>query len=346
MSRISSTNISQPKPKRQRDSSPSILVWSGRPSGPDPTTHFWFDQAGTRLRICDNVAWSEWPEYDASGPVAYVPCRLCKELYLEDVMYGRHVLDVLPEPPAPDENGHPPLFEVYSPYNRGYTKESQYTPKEQGDAMPTIPIASFARFYEARPASQPRIVRDIRIQQSDPDSYRKRYYYHDLRNILSQTHWQTNDIEVFEAALEPFLADQKDDQKKEHFRQIGDAYIRYWKSRNARLFEVAPVEVDIAGLTICVRPEVGMRTDDGDDLVLKLWFNSPRLTRQYRQAIKYLMEQARTEAEWPDSWQPYLWDVRRENIPPPVTVTADSILGIRGQAAAFLGIWNQIAEGF
>lgn len=255
-------------------------------------------------------------------------------------------MDVLPAPPTPVENGHPPNCEVYSPTIRGCPHDEEYTPRETGCPMPVVPMASFARFYEARPPDKVRIVRDVRIQQSDPDGYRRRDYYNDLRNILTQTHWQTDDIGVLESAVETFIAKQKDDQKKAHFRDIAEAYIRFWKRQDASLFEVPSVEVDVAELTIRVRPEVGMRTEDGDEFALKLWFNSPRLTRQYRQANTYLMEQAQG-IEWPSDWRPALWDVRRENIPPPATVARDFVLGLEGQAAAFLGIWNRLAdEGF
>jgi len=321
----------------------AMNIETGRPRGLNPTTHFWFERAtGERVRICDGASWAEEPEPN-DGPTPYAPCNSCKELYLEDILYGRQMFEILPKPLAPTRDRQARKFGAYSPKIGAYAPAQEYTPQNSGCPMPTVPIASFARFYKARPPDKVRIVRDIRIQQSDPEGYAGRDYYNDLRNILRRTHWQTNDIEVFESALEQFLASQRNNLKKEHFRQIGEAYIRHWKRLNASLFDVLPVEVNVAGLTILVRPEVGMHTDDGDDYVLKLWLNSPRLTRQYRQANRYLMEQARTQA-WPIDWQPALWDVRRENIPPPVSVARDFILGLEGQAAAFQQIWTKLDD--
>lgn len=205
----------------------------------------------------------------------------------------------------------------------------------------TIPMTAFARFYEATPPAKVIMVREARLMVSDPRGYRGRDYYLDLRNTLRQTHWATNDIATFEAALGPLVAHQVIPGKKEHYQKVGDAYIAFWKKRGATFFRVPDCLIDIAGLKIRVAPEVGM-SYGGDKLALKLALPAPRPTRQFRQAVQYLTAQGR--GEWPHDWQAALWDVRREEVLPPVSVPRDLALALEGQAMAFQEIWKRLGE--
>ncbi len=92
-----------------------------------------------------------------------------------------------------------------------------------------IPIAVFARFYEASPLSKVMRVRNARMMVTDPDGYKIRDYYLDLRNTLSETHWKSGDIAGFKNALVPLVDEQEDPRKKEHFLTAGKAYIDFWK---------------------------------------------------------------------------------------------------------------------
>ena len=211
--------------------------------------------------------------------------------------------------------------------------------------MPRISMAQFARFYEVRPADQVRIVRDIRLQLANPDdNYMARNFYGLLLRQIRRTHWATSDIRDFENALHPFVQTLKDQRKHQPYLAIGEAYIEYWKRRSGELFEVPSVNVDISGLTIGVRPEVGIRA--GRDLeVLKLWFNANKPSRQARQIILYIMDRARSSSqEWRDSWNVGIWDVRRKEIPPPIRTARDFELGLVGQVAAFLRIWETLDQ--
>ena len=154
-----------------------------------------------------------------------------------------------------------------------------------------IPLAIFARFYEARRPQQVTIVRDARLFQSDPKGYAGRDYYRGLRNTLRQTHWETDDITIFESALGPLISQQTNETKRDHYQQVGAAYIAYWRDNDARFFGGIPdARVDLAGLQIRVSTEVGM-IRHGDHWALKLWLNAPRPTLGFRQAVRYLPEQ-------------------------------------------------------
>ena len=186
------------------------------------------------------------------------------------------------------------------------------------------------------------MVRDARLMVSDPRGYRSRGYYFQLRNTLSQTHWLTNDISTFENALDPLVAEQTKQGKKEHYRQIGDSYIDLWKKRDASYFKIPSTDLEVAGLKIRISAEVGM-SFGGDDLALKLWLNSPRPTRSYRQAIQYLTEEG--SGGWHQNWQTALWDVRRLETLPRVSIPKDFALALEGQAMAFQQIWKSLGDG-
>jgi hypothetical protein len=204
-----------------------------------------------------------------------------------------------------------------------------------------IPMAAFARFYEATGPQKVAMVRDARLYQSDPDGYTGRDYYYDLRNTLRQTHWKTDDIAIFEVALDPLLSRQKQEGKREDYRAIGQAYISFWRKRDAHFFDIPGAQIDLAGLPIRVSTEVGM-VYHGDNLALKLWFNAPRATRAFRQAIKYMMEQGRHPAAWRQDWQAAIWDVRREEVLPEVPTPRDLERALEGQAGAFQQIWKRL----
>ncbi len=272
------------------------------------------------------------------GDIA-IPCRNCKEVYLEDVLYGRKVLSLS----LSDLNHN---YGVATPNYGVYTIEHRISNQEKRvPIMPRISMAQFARFYEVRPAAQVGIVREIRMQLANPyKDYMGRNFYGFLLQELRRTHWATRDIRDFEDALHSLVSGLTDQRKCQPYLAIGEAYIEYWKKRAGELLPVHPVSVDINGLTIGVRPEVCIRTGQ-DYEVLKLWLNANRPSRQSRQIIIHLMDMARSSSqEWSDSWNVGIWDVRRQEIPPPIRTARDFELGLAAQVAAFLQIWDSLDQ--
>ena len=323
-----------------------IPIWSSKAPGPDPTAHYWYrDHLAQYCRLCDDALWPDVTTLPNLTAQIHVPCRLCDELFVADQSGGRRVLD----PTQALERTSPSV--LYSPPNGGYThgavgytvKTAGYTPKYVGREMDIkpVPMAAFARFYEATPAQKVNMVRDARTYQLDPDGWAGRDFYGELRTTLRQTHWLTNDIRTFEDAVEPLLQRQRQVGKREHYRAIGKAYINYWKKWDAQLFKADEAVIHLANLPIRVHVELGMQRR-GDDLALKLWFNAPHPTRGFRQAIRYLTEQGRQQAEWHQDWKPAIWDVRREEILPDVSVPKDLGRALQGQAGAFVEIWKSL----
>ena len=325
----------------------SVFIWAAKPPGIDPTTHFWFEQDGIRYRICDGIRWIEGQEPD-NCPDFPVPCGKCKETYLEDLLRGNKRLHLLAESPWPQnatplrENATPlrenatPLRENVIRYNRTVVQGDQ--------SMIEIPMSLFARFYEARPAAQVRIVRDIRQRLLHPKEYKMRDPYLPIRNFLRSTHWATGNIVTSEDAFEPFMDKQSPNVWKDRFQKIGEKYLAFWNFRDAAYFLVPATNIAIRELSIQVRPEVGLQIGD-DFTVLKVWMNTKRPSIQTRQVFGYLMDQARDHNDkWQHHWHTGVWDVLRSNVPQPRRVAHDFETGLRGQAAAFLEIWDELQE--
>ena len=357
--------LSLSKGRRQARKMESIFIWADRPPGSDPTTHFWFEESGVRYRICDGTRWAEGRGVD-NPPDFAVPCNSCIEIYLEDVLRGLRLLHLSPESPPVLPQVHPlELVEGASfsvahplakwgdtPYYRVSTLEKEGTSANATHRTPEIlearlhdmlkvPIGSFARFYEARPADQVRIVRDIRNRLVDPEGYTQRDYYHQLRVGLRKTHWSTGDISTLDSARETFLGIVHE-HKRDHYRAILDSYIDLWMVGDRSCFRIKSVDVEVGALTIGVTPEVGMRIG-ADSYALKLWFNSKPPTRPARQVINYAMDRAsKVSDDWDQDWNLAIWDVRRKHILPPLRVARDFELGLMGQIAAFLQIWDEL----
>ena len=94
-----------------------------------------------------------------------MPCSVCMALYLEDVLYGRQALTMLPEQPA----------EASTPKNGVGTPQTWVSNPPNGIqgplgvlalAAPKVPMMSFAKFFAAPVKSKVSRVRDIRSSKS------------------------------------------------------------------------------------------------------------------------------------------------------------------------------------
>ncbi len=313
----------------------TIPITTGRPNCLDPRSHYWYSRDdGCLVRVCDGKRWYDAPSLDKQNDLGYcIPCLACQGIYVDSVANGNGRLQIVDAPLN---------YGMDSPNKVEYTHLDEYASENKGSLMNSVPMATFARFYSALPSAQPRIVREARLQQATPGNYMGRDYYGPLRNMLRTAHWKTNDIAIVEDAIGPLINSQKSPSKKKQYRDLGKSYMDFWIDQKANFFLVPPVVVSIAGLEIRVKPELGMRTDT-DALVLKLWFNQPRPTRAYRQAIQYMMEQASSGSSWQQSWQPAIWDVRRMRVLHPIRLPRDFVSAIEGQAASFLHIWNSFS---
>ena len=130
-----------------------------------------------------------------------------------------------------------------------------------------ISVFDFAEFCEASPARQESVVQKFRRRSTNGGFD----YYGPLKHLIRRTHWATDDLSTLERALPIFLSEQERTSVAENYRNIGEAYIQYWKERATQYFRVLSPrpDIEIGDLAIRVNPEVGMLTRDGDRQILK-----------------------------------------------------------------------------
>ena len=316
-----------------------ILLWTARDSG--PLIHFWFGHDGGYQRICDGTPWPGdiYQPDKLDGPS--LPCRVCKEMYVEDVVYGGKVLTIAASDFTPSEpcyNGVEPCYNGVEPCYNGVE------PSQKEYFMPRVSLSQFANFYEARPSSQVKVVRQVREQLASPEMFRRHNFYGYFHDQLRKTHLLSGDIRDFEERLPAFVSNLNDRRKHQPYLELGNAYVDFLNHRGGTLFVPEPVVVHINGLEVRVRPEVGIR--DGEDVqVLQLWFKKAKPGRYAKQVIVHFMEQARSQSsDWMYSWSVGIWDIRRREVPPPVRTAHDFVLGLEGQVASFLRIWTMLED--
>ena len=315
-----------------------IRIWPDQDSG--SLIHLWLEQDGSHYRVCDGAPWTRRPLRHHDNDLA-IPCLDCSDIYAEDVVYGHKLFHL----------ESTVVVAKYGAHTGNYGSRAVYCGEQIYDnrtsIMPAISLSQFARFYEARPADQVDIVVRIRTQLASPrlndkgqSKFMGHYYYASLVQTIRSTHWATKDIRYFEKRLPTLLHQVKHQKKRNAFAEIGEAYIEFWKKRQGDLFLVPSVPLELDGLRINVRPEIGI-SNGLDQEVLKLWFNKDVPSRQARQIITYLMDSARSDSpDWADSWNIGIWDVPRQSIPAPIRLGRNFEGGVYGQVASFLRIWE------
>ena len=198
-----------------------------------------------------------------------------------------------------------------------------------------VSVFDFAQFCEATPARQESVVAKVRKRKGFN-------YYGPLKSLIQKAHWATNDITKFESALPSFLNGQSKATTAHNYQCMAEAYISYWKERAAAFFpvDIRDRNINLEGLTISVNPEVGMRTRDDDQQILKLWFNRLNPTRQTRLVIGHLVGKMNPNPQWLSG----IWDIKRRNILLPVLPPDNFDIALGGQATAFMQIWDGLDD--
>ena len=260
-------------------------------------------------------------------------------------MYGRKILTLASSDFTPHDEAEPLYNRVEPIHNRVEPSHNGVkSPQKEVFGVAKVALSQFANFYEVRPAGQVKVVRQVREQLASPEMFRRHNFYGLFHDELRRTHLKSCDIRDFEDRLPAFVSNLNDVRKQQPYLDLGRAYVDYWKSRSGELFVAKPVVVEINGLEVRVRPEVGIRVK-GDAEVLYLWFRNTSPGRQAKQVILYFMERARSQSlDWSDLWNVGIWDVRRKQVPLPVRTAQDFELGLEGQVASFLRIWTMLED--
>ena len=307
-----------------------IHVWLA-PSDQDTAIHYWYQLIGNILprRLCDGGMGSIDSKTDQSGEV----CLLCRATYLADRRLGRHVfrfrhasLEACLETSTALEVAIPCLGVLPS-----LGEKAAYVDGER-HTMTTVHMSGFGRVYEATGDQKIEEVRRIKRK-------RGRYQYWPLVRQMKREHWGNENIEKFRNAFPSFLEEQPPD-KKEEFLLLGTAYIEFCQKRSALYLPHGQRTLPFAGLRIRVDPEVVMENVYGEKTVLKLWFDEAPPTRDTRQVLCFLIE----EASKYDHADYGILDILSQD----VVLSGELASKIRGkveeEARTFLDIWNKLDD--
>ena len=283
-----------------------VGVLVGRPKGPDPTAHYWFEQEGRWRRLCDGDPWADSPDPDHPMTLA---CYHCQTLYLDDLVYGHGLLTIT------------------SPPNAGETTSG-------GALMPNATMVRFARFCEADAVKRP----DIAYGSGGWD------YHRPLKVQLRNSHWITNDVGIFERVLAgaPF-SKLKDASQVKALNSSARNYLEFWHTLEGASVMPAPrVTVDFHGLNIAVDPEVVVSVGATDARVLKLSFVKAPPTAISIQVFCHLMELAGQQSqEWKPSWVRGIWDIQRQSVIVCEELPEETRTSFKDMASDFIRLWEQ-----
>ncbi len=266
------------------------------------------------------------------------PCSICIDLFVEDLVYGGQRFDRLTDTPVNQQSAHVKLRGTHLNLRGDIQKHRGVDVK-----IPAIRMTSFAEFHDTSRSRRATMVRNLREQYLQPEMYRHRNYYHQIRNCMVQSHWKTNEIQVFSNAYEHLRFNPRYPQKRESAMNIAEHYLRHWEKEGDSIFEASSGYGSLGEIRLSIVPDIGVKTKNGDYFVTKLWFKHDKPKRAYRQAFHWFAEEMRPTA-WDREWQPVIWDVRREVFLQPVRPPKDIRLNLIGDAAAFIGMWNALGE--
>ena len=107
------------------------------------------------------------------------------------------------------------------------------------------------------------------------------------------------------------------------------------------VFDLPTATENFANLILKISLDVGVETTYGERLALKLWYPSKGPTRLYRQGFEHLTTAVAFDL-WDQGVKPAILDTRRSRILKAIKPPKDVELSLRGQAAAFEAIWNDL----
>ena len=324
-----------------RSSQTFFTLWSGRSIGSDPRAHAWFDTGENLLRLCDGVTWAGAPEDVGLGYC--VPCRACALAYAEDQVHGRAILRYgtsFPRDYASDSYTVVPSAEVQTGMIESASQWEAKLGQPGANPMPKTTMTRFADFCTTTPNRQRRIVSDERELAEHPEWIRSRDFYGPLRDAIKRTHVANQDLEVFRDSLPALMHQRMRDNQRARFLPLGQAYLDLWGGWDATPFPGQRAEVNLAGLTVIVNPDLRIRTHAGEDILVKLRFSLQPLPPTNAATISYLMHLAKETQGWPQTWQMGILDIERGTLLPAVTVGLDFAAFVNGHAETYMEMWR------
>lgn len=201
--------------------------------------------------------------------------------------------------------------------------------------MPQISFTVFVEFTVSETFSRLRRVRQaVENQEYDP----RWDFWRALREEIVRLHQGGQPM----TQLNPLLARITDPKKHDPYAAAIAGYQRFARRLNPVFFEPPRHDWVHGDLTVRVNPELGL-TYRGEDHVLKLYFNGEPLSQRRANLSLALMEEALRPHAGPGV-RFGIMDVQRGRLIEPTREIEDVDVLIRGEASAFLEMWNGLVR--
>ena len=286
-----------------------IPLWADRPAGPDPTHHYWYQSLDSRFhRLCDRAGWMEIPEVD-NIPERPMRCRSCSSIGFED-WQGRESFELLAGPlPISRISIHSGFIPSSCPDYTWYQDTCQ--PREV-NLLDTVSDLQIARFCVMSRQQQFSTVMRRRTSGGGGGNIHQQ-----IVSILKELHWDSGDIEFLKQQLSKRLERVSiEHNRRWRLKSLIEAYIEHWETLDA-VYQAPPVagQLVIEGMTIKVRPEIGVRPFQADNHLLKLWlYSKPPRRPIIADIINWLVKRLREQNGGGNSWPTGLWVVEKKSI--------------------------------
>ena len=175
-------------------------------------------------------------------------------------------------------------------------------------------MRAFAQYYRARPDTRANIVREKRetLENLGRPVYGNARYAR-LRNAIIELHIKHADITGFRRGL-PDILRRIMPQYRGRCAVVAHEYSAFWNALNATPFEGRYANLDMAGLTVSIDPELRIQHANGRQQLLKLWFGSAPPPRTWVPVVAGLMNMAGQLHGWPQSWTKGYLDIERNKV--------------------------------
>ena len=201
--------------------------------------------------------------------------------------------------------------------------------------MPDISLTDFIKFVSATGSSRITKVRDAKCRGVyDPRSD----YWKQMREAIVAFHAPTNTTDKV-PYFRTFMDGITNASKLQSFKLVSDNYKRFLGKKSITGLPVQKTRWTHNGLTVRVNPE-SLLNINGSRELYKLYFAEAALSKQKSNAILALMSVALPNISNVDQFAVY--DGRNNRIIRSATPDPNLMMLVRGEADAFVSIWNEI----
>lgn len=127
----------------------------------------------------------------------------------------------------------------------------------------------------------------------------------------------------------------------ERARVLVNAFLHQWDLYNYRFYRVHGRDINIAGLTIRVAPDIGVVTGLDENIIVKLWLREKAISDLRRQATIALLDEVR-KLQIPPESHVGVWEVGEYRLDPWRDVPGEFTSAIHDSAERFQELWKVV----